>query len=83
MLMADQLNIDRIHAFVEYVLRPLSDDWRKILEEARSLNIGITQQTVKEVTFALGLWHLTGEVIRAVSYVVIVWMVCQAVVHVL
>lgn len=73
----------RVGAFVEYVLRPLTEDIRHILEEVRSLNIGVTQQTVKEVTFALGLWHLTGEVIRAVSYVVIVWMVCQAVVLVL
>mgnify|MGYP007031184098 FL=1 len=77
------MSLDRVAAFIEYIVRPLSEDWKRILEEARSLNIGITQQTVKEVTFALGLWHLTGEVIRAVSYVVIVWMVCQAVVHVL
>ena len=77
------MSLDRVAAFTEYVFRPLTNDIRQILEQLRSLNIGITQETVKEVTFALGLWHLTGEVIRAVSYVVIVWMVCQAVVHVL
>ena len=73
----------RVGAFVEYVVRPLSEDWKRILEELRSLNIGITQQTVKEVTFALGLWHLTGEVIRALTYVTVVWMVCRVVQSVL
>ena len=74
---------ERIGAFVEYVMRPMSEDWRQILDQLKSLNIGITQETIKEVTFALGLWHLTGEVIRAATYVVVVWMVCQVVVHVL
>ena len=76
------LNEERVGAFVEYVLRPLSEDWRAILDQLKSLNIGITQQTVKEVTFALGLWHLAGEVVRAVTYIVVVMLVCNAVVHV-
>lgn len=77
----DCINMDetRIAAFTEYVLRPLVEDWRKILEELRSLNIGITQQTVKQACFALGLWHVLGEVIRAVCYVLIVWIVCHTV----
>ena len=73
------MNDQRIAAFVEYVLRPLSDDWRQIMEQVRSLNIGITQETIRRTCFALGLWHLTGEVIRAVCYVVITWIVCQTV----
>lgn len=77
------MNLERIGAFVEYVVRPLSEDWRQILEQLRSLNIGITQQTIKEMTVALGVWHLAGEVIRAVSYVVIVWLVCRVVQSVL
>ena len=76
------MNPERIGAFIEYVMRPLSEDWRAILDQLKSLNIGITQQTVKEVTFALGLWHLTGEVVRAVTYIVVVGMVCHAVVSV-
>ena len=76
------LNEERVGAFVEYVLRPLSEDWRAILDQLKSLNIGITQQTVKEVTFALGLWHLAGEVLRAFTYIVVVMLVCNAVVHV-
>ena len=74
------MNLDtRVGAFVEYVLRPLTEDIRQILEQLRALNIGITQQTVKDVTLTLGLWHLAGEVIRALSYIVIVWLVCRVV----
>ena len=76
------MNLERIGAFLEYVMRPMVEDWRAILEQLKSLNIGITQQTVKEVTFALGLWHLAGEVVRAVTYIVVVMLVCNAVVHV-
>ena len=77
------MNLERWGAFLEHVIRPMSEDWKQILSELRNLNIGLTQQTVKDVTFAIGLWHLTGEVIRAATYVVVVWMVCQAVVLVL
>ena len=76
------MNPERIGAFLEYVMRPMAEDWRAILDQLKSLNIGITQQTVKEVTFALGLWHLTGELLRAVTYIVVVMLVCNAVVHV-
>lgn len=73
------MNETRVAAFVEYVLRPLSEDWRKILEELRSLNIGITQDTVRRVVIALGIWHLLGELIRAACYITIFWMACQTV----
>lgn len=69
----------RIAAFTEYVLRPLSEDWRLILEQLKSLNIGITQETIKETCFALGLWHLIGEIIRAVTYVVITIVICRTI----
>ena len=80
--MADPLDIARVSAFVEYVVRPLSEDWRLILEQVKSLNIGLTQETIKETCFALGLWHLVGEVIRAVCYITITWIVCQTIVQV-
>ena len=72
----------RIAAFVEYVIRPLSEDWRLIIQELKSLNIGITQDTLKQVTFALGLWHLMGEIIRACSYIAVTWVICRTVVSV-
>ena len=72
----------RIAAFTEYVLRPLSEDWRLILEQVKSLNIGLTQETIKETCFALGLWHLAGEVIRAACYITVTLIVCQTIVQV-
>ena len=71
--------LTRVSAFVEYVLRPLSSDWREILDQLKSLNIGITQDTIKDTCFALGLWHLTGEVIRAVTYIFITIVICQTI----
>lgn len=69
----------RVAAFIEYVVRPLSEDWRLILQEAKALNIGVTQQTVKEITIALSLWHLTGEILRAITYIAITWLVCHTI----
>lgn len=69
----------RLAAFVEYVLRPLSEDWRLILEQLKSLNIGLTQETIRKTCIALGCYHLLGEVIRAMCYIVITWIVCQTV----
>ena len=63
-------------AFVEYVVRPMTEDIKAILDQLVALNIGISQQTIRRVALAMGCWHLLGEVIRAVSYIIIVWMVC-------
>ena len=71
----------RIAAFVEYVVRPLSEDWRLILEQIKSLNIGLTQDTIKQTCVAIGLWHLTGEMIRASCYIIITWIICQTIVQ--
>ena len=73
------LSPERIGAFVEYVAQPLTEDIRLILEQLRSLNIGLTQETIKSTCFALGLWHLAGELIRAASYIIITWILCQTV----
>ena len=73
------MNEQRIAAFVEYVLRPLSEDWRVILEQLKSLNIGITQDTVRRTALTLGLWHLIGESIRAISYIMVTWVICQTI----
>ena len=71
------MNAQRIAAFIEMVLRPLSEDWRLILEQLKSLNIGLTQETIKQTCFALGCWHLLGEIIRACSYVAVTWVNCE------
>ena len=71
------MNAQRIATFIEYVLRPLSEDWRLILEQLKSLNIGLTQDTIKQTCFALGCWHLLGELLRAGSYIAVTWIICQ------
>ena len=38
----------RLAAFVEYVARPLTEDIRLILEQLKSLNLGITDQAIKD-----------------------------------
>lgn len=70
-------------AFVEYVARPLTEDWRIILEELRQLNIGLTQQMMKDVTVALGLYHLLTEIVRGLTYIAVTWIICQIVKDVL
>ena len=73
------MNDARLAAFVEYVLRPLSEDWRLILDRLEALHLGPTQETIRRLTVWLALWHLCGELIRAISYVTIVWIVCHTV----
>lgn len=67
----------RIAAFVEHVARPLTEDARLILDRIKELNIGLTQENVRKVCLMLGLWHITGELIRAATYIGITWIVCQ------
>lgn len=76
------LDDNRIRAFIEYVARPLVEDVRLILDQLKSLKIGLTQDTIKQTCYALGLWHLAGEVIRAICYITITWIVCQTVLSV-
>ena len=65
----------RLAAFCEHVIRPTTADFLQIVQELKSLNIGITQETIKQVSVALGLWHITGEVLRALTYIIITWII--------
>ena len=69
----------RMAVFVEYVLRPLSEDWRLILEKVKELDLPLTPDLIQRTAMALGLWHVLGEAIRAVCYVAVTWIVCQTV----
>ena len=77
------MTLERIGAFVEYVARPLTEDIRIIFERAKDLNLPISEKLIKQVGLSLGLWHLTGEIIRAISYAAITWIVCETVIVVL
>ena len=76
------MNEQRVAAFVEYVLRPLSEDWRQILEQLASLKIGLTQETLRKMAITLGCWHVLCESIRAVSYIMVTWIICQTILKV-
>lgn len=69
----------RIAAFVEFVLRPMAEDWRLILDRIKDLGLPLDAATLRSVATTVGRWHVIGEVIRAVSYVGIVWLVCTTV----
>ena len=73
----------QLAAFAEYVVRPLSEDWRKILEELRALQLPITPQEIRRLAVWLGCWHLLVELLRAVTYVTIAVVVCHTVAQVL
>lgn len=74
----NHMSVDtRLAAFVEYVVRPLSDDWRQILEQLNKLQLPLTESFLKHSLFYLGCWHLAGECIRAVSYIVVTTIICR------
>lgn len=72
----------RLAAFCEYVMRPMTEDIRLILQELSSLKIGISQDTIKSITLTLGLWHLASELIRAFCYIGVTAVICYTLVQV-
>ena len=72
-------NLDRVAVFTEYVVRPMSEDWRLILEKIQELHLPITPDLIQRTAVALGLWHVIGEIIRAVSYIAVTLIICQTV----
>ena len=74
---------ERIGAFVEYILRPICEDIRIICEKLKELNLPLSEETIRRSIVLLGRYHLLGECIRAVCYVVICGMICWTVIQVL
>ena len=73
------MNETRYAAFIEYIIRPMSEDIRLIMEKLVELKLPITPDLIKGTAIALGLWHLCGEIIRACSYIAVTWIICEAV----
>ena len=73
------ISTERIGAFVEYVARPLAEDICLILEKAKELNLPITEDLVKKVGTGLAVSHFVGEIIRAITYIIITGIICQTV----
>jgi hypothetical protein len=74
---------ERIKAFVEYVLRPLSEDWRIILEKVKELDLPLTEESLTQCMETLGKYHLAMELLRSITYILITFLVCRAVIVVL
>ena len=65
---------ERIGVFVEYVCRPMVADLKDILTKAEGV---ISKEDAKLIIASMALWHVTGEVIRAFTYITITWIICQ------
>ena len=75
--------LEQIKAFAEYVIRPMTDDIRQILEKAKELNLPISEKLIMDVTHTLTITYLVGELLRLITYIAIVVVVCITVTHVL
>lgn len=74
------LSPERIGAFIEYVARPMVEDIRFILDKAKELNLPISERLIIRVGASLAISHFLGECIRAATYIVIAWLVCQTII---
>ena len=66
----------RIAAFVEYVLRPLTDDLKQILEQLNKLGFHYDPETLNSVARHLMLCHLGLELLRNVVYLIMTGLIC-------
>ena len=74
---------ERLGAFCEYILRPLIDDIRQIIYQLKESGLTLSEETIRRSILLLGRYHLLGECIRAVCYVVVTLIVSWACVIIL
>ena len=77
------LKVEDVKAFTEFCLKPLTDDFRQILEKAKELNLPISEGLIRDISSKLVVYHLWGEFIRAFTYVLVAALVCVACVVIL
>ena len=70
-------------AFTEYVLRPLTDDLKQILEQLGKLGFAYDARAFMSVTHCLVLYHLGLEVFRNVVYLLMTSLICWTAWHIL
>ena len=75
--------VEQIKAFAEYTLLPISNDIRQILEKAKELNLPISESLIKTISTQLVRAHIAVECIRAVTYLLVAYIVCLACVRIL
>lgn len=69
-------------AFVEYVLRHMSEDIKEIISELKALGFPISEEIVKYVVRKCLVTHIVLEIIKWATYLSITWMVCKTVIRV-
>lgn len=70
-------------AFVEYVLRPLTDDLKQILEQLGKLGFAWDARALMSVTQCLVLCHIGMELFRNVVYLLMTGAICWTAWHIL
>ena len=74
---------ERIGAFIEYTLRPLTEDIKIICEKLKELDIKLDEASIRRVLRILVNAHLVGEFLRVIGYIIISGMACYTVIKVL
>ena len=77
------MELRQLAAFCEYVIRPMSEDWRTILEQIKALNLPITEGLVRDIALWSCVTHICLELVKWAVYISITWLVCRTVVQVL
>ena len=70
------LTPERIGAFIEYTLRPLTGDIREILDALKMLSPPLSERLIRQACVGVLLAHLAGELLRAITYITVTGVVC-------
>lgn len=74
---------ERIGSIVEFLVRPLVEDIRVILEKLKELNFPLSERVVKDTVDTCIFGIVITELLRALTYLAITVIVCVTVFHVL
>lgn len=74
---------ERIGAFIEYTLRPLTEDIKIICEKLKELDIKLNETSIRKVLRILVTGHLVSEFLRTLTYIIISGMACVTVIKAL
>lgn len=77
------MELRQLAAFCEYVVRPMSEDWRTILEKVQELKLPLHPELIRDIVAWCLVTHVLLEVVKWAVYVSITWLVCRTVVQVL
>ena len=75
-------SLKQVAAFMEYVLRPMSDDIKTIISDLKDLDLPLTEDLIRQIVKTCLATHIILELIKWAVYVTVTWMVCQTVIKV-